>query len=95
MCKRGTTKIIEINDEQVEVDACIAKLVKTLNDNGFTTNSCCCGHGGRPGHIRLDSGMELMVVKDFKIARKIETTFGDMHGISKKKANSDKRKNKK
>lgn len=92
MCKRGTVKQVELNGKKVEIDACIAKLVKVLNDNGFETESACCGHGGRPGHIRLTSGMELMVVKDWKMARAIETHFGDMHGTSKKKANSEKRR---
>lgn len=31
----------------VPVDACLAKVIKHLWNNGITTLNCCCGHGGR------------------------------------------------
>ena len=43
------------------VDACIADLVRALNDGGVTTTSSCCGHGRGDGSILLADGRELVV----------------------------------
>lgn len=80
----NTVKILKLNNQDIEVDACIAHLIKGLNDSGFKTIACCCGHGNRPGYIRLEDGRELMVVPDFETARKIERMFGNIHGTSRK-----------
>lgn len=50
MCLHGTYKKVNIinprqGKEQVIVDACIAKEVQLLNDQGIITLGCCCGHG--------------------------------------------------
>lgn len=36
------------------IDRCIAPLVKLLNDGGFSTIACCCGHGKSDGSILLE-----------------------------------------
>lgn len=41
----------------VGVDRCLASTVNELNRAGFLTRTCCCGHGARPGEIRLQSGL--------------------------------------
>src|SRR5688572_23431424 len=43
------------------VDACIAQIVRALNDGGVITTSSCCGHGRSDGSILLADGRELVV----------------------------------
>jgi len=84
MCRQNTTKFIEINGKNIEVDACLVKTIVALNQAGVETTSCCCGHGIRPGKIVLADGKEMMIVQDFETARKIELMFGGMYGRVKK-----------
>lgn len=53
------------------IDACIAPLVKALNDAGFGTRASCCGHGDSLGNIVLTDGRELLIVPDYETARTI------------------------
>lgn len=46
------------------VDACLAPMVNALNKAGILTRTCCCGHGKRPGEIRLWNGMVVGVPTD-------------------------------
>ena len=46
------------------VDACIANIVRALNDGGVTTTSSCCGHGRNDGSILLADGREIIVRSD-------------------------------
>ena len=39
-----------------QIDACIAPIVKALNDAGITTTQSCCGHGKGLGRIDLEDG---------------------------------------
>lgn len=57
------------------VDACLAPLVKVLNDNGIATKASCCGHGKRPGTIILMDGRELLIVPDYETGRYLDTLF--------------------
>lgn len=57
------------------IDACIAPIVKALNDGGIITIACCCGHKRGPGSIVLSDGRELIVAADFKSARRIDDLF--------------------
>jgi hypothetical protein len=87
MCKWGTTEIVEViipahlsstgsdKPKRVDVDSCIASLVRSLNESGFTTLASCCGHGRRPGNIALIDGRELVIAKDFAEARSIDAIF--------------------
>lgn len=43
------------------IDACIAGLVRALNEGGVRTVASCCGHGVRNGSIVLSDGRELRV----------------------------------
>lgn len=43
------------------IDACIAPIVRALNDAGIYTAACCCGHGERDGEIVLQDGRTLIV----------------------------------
>ena len=74
MCKHGTTETLQVwipadlsfNEEghykMAQIDACIAPIVKALNDGGVLTIGCCCGHGKGPGNIILEDGRELIIV---------------------------------
>ena len=61
--------------QTVHVDACIQPMVQALNDAGFQTLNCCCGHGQRPGSIILEDGREVLIAPDFETARKMEADF--------------------
>lgn len=43
------------------VDACIAGIVRALNDGGIMTASSCCGHGRGDGSILLADGRKLVI----------------------------------
>lgn len=70
MCKWGTLALVNCpagfsgeNKERqvVPVDACIAPLVRALNNGGILTVASCCGHGNGPGRITLQDGRELAI----------------------------------
>ncbi|MEN6462797.1 MAG: hypothetical protein ABFC94_15690 [Syntrophomonas sp.] len=44
------------------IDACIAPIVKALNDGGIYTITSCCGHGKEPGSILLADGYEILII---------------------------------
>lgn len=72
MCKQGTIVVMEINGKPRDIDSCIAPIVKALNDAGIPTIASCCGHGRCNGNIALVDGRELIIVPDYKTARKME-----------------------
>lgn len=59
------------------IDACIAPIVKALNDGGVATVACCCGHGMMPGSIVLADGRELVVAATFEEARRVISVLAD------------------
>lgn len=73
MCKWGTCVDLPVTvpahlsytgedrDTVKPIDACIAPIVKALNEGGVKTVSCCCGHGEGPGSIVLADGRELAI----------------------------------
>jgi len=46
------------------IDACIAPIVKALNDAGIYTANCCCGHGEGDGEIILHDGRIITIRRD-------------------------------
>ena len=60
MCEYGTevqmpVRVLPSKEIKVKgVDACLAPLVKFLNDNGVQTWGSCCGHGKNRGSISID-----------------------------------------
>lgn len=80
MCERGDTVEVEVHHVGeirlglVDVDRCIAPIIKALNKGGIATESSCCGHGERPGYIALSSGQELVFCKDKETAVKLINT---------------------
>lgn len=73
MCKHGTHVEMELlcaakishtgQDRQklTKIDACIAPIVKALNDAGIVTEGSCCGHGKADGWIVLSDGRWLRI----------------------------------
>ena len=54
------------------IDPCLNNIIIALNNSGIETVASCCGHGRQPGSIILKDGRELIIVRDFETARKIE-----------------------
>lgn len=44
------------------IDACIAPIVKALQEGGIDMRGSCCGHGARNGDIELADGRGLLVL---------------------------------
>jgi hypothetical protein len=59
----------------VGIDACIAPIVKALNDAGIATVASCCGHGKGPGSIALADGRELIIAADFETGQAVNAAF--------------------
>jgi len=55
----------------VPVDACIANLIQALNDCGFETETCCCGHG-HIGHLQIKLNSKIKNVMVTKTSLSIE-----------------------
>ena len=72
MCKWGKHTGLVVCGRVRDIDSCIYPLVAALNKEGFTTVACCCGHGQRPGTIALADGRELLILPDFRTARKVD-----------------------
>ncbi len=50
--------------DNVGIDRCLAPLIKLLNDNGFETEECCCGHGKGLGYIGFVDGTCFVLCED-------------------------------
>lgn len=73
MCKWGTSEEVLVtvpaelsytHEDRVDVkkiDACIAPIVRALNEAGIRTDASCCGHGKTDGYIVLHDGRELVI----------------------------------
>ena len=48
--------------KDVQIDYCIAPLVKALNQGNIPTVASCCGHGRISGVISLQDGRELVIM---------------------------------
>lgn len=91
MCEWGTTEVMEVTipahlsytgearQKLVDIDLCIAPIIKALNDGGIATVACCCGHGKRPGNIMLADGREFIIALDYETAREVESHFPQLH----------------
>lgn len=44
------------------IDRCLAPAIKALNEAGFVTAGCCCGHGREPASIIFADGSEIRAV---------------------------------
>lgn len=62
----------EFRWDKKPIDACIAPLVKALNDAGIYTASSCCGHGQYEGSIILHDGRTLVIKNTEEYLESIE-----------------------
>jgi len=46
------------------IDACIASLVRALQEAGINMRGSCCGHGKKDGWIELQDGRILVIKAD-------------------------------
>lgn len=67
--------VIDNQRKLIDVDSCIAELVRALNAAGILTVASCCGHGKRPGNVALADGRELIIAPDYETGRKIDKVF--------------------
>jgi len=74
MCKWGNYKYLKINNKLRAIDECLFDFVKLLNDNGYKTVACCCGHGKQPSRISLENKKEILFF-DFDTAQEISQLF--------------------
>lgn len=58
-CSRHALRV-SVGARSACVDACIAPIVEALNAAGVRTTSSCCGHGLKPGFIKLATRRECM-----------------------------------
>jgi hypothetical protein len=75
MCKWGTSTLVSVKIpadlsytgearwKDCGIDACIADIVRALQVAGIDMRSSCCGHGGRPGEIRLQDGRIAIILE--------------------------------
>ncbi len=80
MCKQGIVETFTITNENgieriIDVDSCVAPIVRALNDAGIITIASCCGHGKRPANVALADGREIFIVPNFETARKLDLLF--------------------
>lgn len=76
MCERYKVFPLKLkNGKEVLIDSCIYDLVELLNNNGYETVACCCGHGIRPANIALKDGREIIVARNYDEGRKIDKLF--------------------
>lgn len=77
MCEWGNTKTLMIAGRLRDIDLCIYPFVKMMNDNGYETIACCCGHGKQPGSIIYnDNGTEREIrIMTFEQGRVVDKLF--------------------
>jgi len=76
MCRWGTHKLVRVKIpadlacsgmsywKEMQIDKCIAPVVKALQEGGIDMRGSCCGHGKRDGEIELQDGRKLAVLSD-------------------------------
>lgn len=78
MCEQGDVeKVVIVKGEHgscgfVNVDKCIAPIVRALNRSRVFTVASCCGHGKVRGNIALADGRMLDIFPDFESWEKAE-----------------------
>ena len=74
MCMYGKVKYVRVKIpadlsctgrekwRDVQIDSCIAPIVRALQDAGIDMRGSCCGHGRGIGDIQLQDGRRLLVL---------------------------------
>lgn len=88
MCnKRSTiqTQVMRLNKNKIVVvrtDACMKPLIFSLNQHGYETAGCCCGHGRYTTTVvcRTKSGRHYDLISGVDIPRKKRYYLKDHNG---------------
>jgi hypothetical protein len=76
MCELGTTELVRVRIpvdlatggrakwKRMRIDACIAPLVRALQEAGINMRGSCCGHGRGCGDIHLQDGRMLVILDE-------------------------------
>ena len=83
MCKMDDTVVLQLDnlkskrrpEGKIDVDRCIAPLIKILNENGYDTRSCCCGHGNKPTSIALKDERRMIILPDDETGHYVDHLF--------------------
>lgn len=87
MCQWGTSEPVWVKIDaslshtggdywrEMGIDACIAPLVRALQEGGIDMLASCCGHGKADGYIWLADG-RMLIIKS-AAARVVEDTFAE------------------
>ena len=71
MCQSGDYELVEVTipadlsctgesyRKKMQIDKCLAPLIRAMDRRGIATRGCCCGHGERPGSIMMGDGTEI------------------------------------
>jgi len=74
VCKWGTHELVRVRIpadlscsgrakwKRMRIDACIAPIVRALQESGVNMRGSCCGHGKKWGEIELEDGRWLIIV---------------------------------
>lgn len=74
MCRHGTHELVRVRIpadlagggrakwKRMKIDACIAPLVRALQEAGVNMRGSCCGHGRGRGDIHLQDGRMLLIL---------------------------------
>ena len=85
MCEYGTTVPVRVKVpadlscsgaaswKEVQIDFCIAPIIKALQDAEIDMRGSCCGHSKGLGSIHLQDGRELLVLSKESFSIRIES----------------------
>ena len=81
----------KIKWRECSIDACIAPIVKALQEGGIDMRGSCCGHGEHEGDIHLQDGRTLIILDEetsnlyWKSKRKTYTIKSLLESLNEKK----------
>ena len=73
MCEWGKYKLVNVKIpadlacsgksywKEMQIDSCIADIVRALQEAGIYMRGSCCGHGKQDGEIELQDGRKLII----------------------------------
>jgi hypothetical protein len=83
MCEHGTNTLVRVRIpadlscsgrakwKRMRIDACIAPLVRALQEGGVNMRGSCCGHGEGPGSIDLEDGRTVVILSKDQARRQV------------------------
>lgn len=74
MCENGNFQMVQVTipadlacdgikkRKEMQIDFCLAPIIRAFDAAGIETRGCCCGHGKREGNIALQDGRLMLVI---------------------------------